>query len=232
MKNIFITHYRHFWKFVPSGLAYLFLSLLIIPKGLASVGMTCVTRNIVWGRHSYGLSDFMEAIRKNWSKAIVASVVNSIVYIILVFDFMFFGKMDGGLVFVGHGVIACAFMVFTIMNYYIWTLMITFDYSLKQVYVNSFKFVFVNFARNFICVVCNVVVYVLYFVPIYVFSDYALKVILIEMIVCLLTYPAFKHLLIQYSIFPALKKYIIEPYYDEHSGEDKEKRQFLGIYTK
>jgi hypothetical protein len=68
MKNIFITHYRHFWKFVPSGLAYLFLSLLIIPKGLASIGMTCVTRNIVWGRHSYGLSDFMEAIRKNWSK--------------------------------------------------------------------------------------------------------------------------------------------------------------------
>ena len=42
-------------------------------------------------------------------------------------------------------------------------------------------------------------------------------------------YPGFNALLIQYCTFPAIKKYIIDPYYAQHPDADIEKRQSLGL---
>lgn len=229
MKNILATFYRHFWKYVPSSIVYMIFAMMILTNGLASAGMTCVARNVVWSRHTDGLSDFVEGIKKSWGKALGVGIVNVIIYVLLVFDFWFFSSFNGTLELIGQGVIIFALIFWTMMNYYIWTLMLTFNYSLKQVFVNSFKFVFVNFGKNVLCFLCHLAIYILYFIPVYFFADYALKVIFIELIVCFVTYPAFKYILIQYSIFPVLKKYIIEPYYNEHVGEDKEKREFLGL---
>ena len=33
----------------------------------------------------------------------------------------------------------------------------------------------------------------------------------------------------QYNIFPSIKKYVIDPYYEAHPEEDIEKRRNLGI---
>ena len=35
--------------------------------------------------------------------------------------------------------------------------------------------------------------------------------------------------LIHANVFPSIKKYIIDPYYAEHKGEDIEKRRALGL---
>jgi hypothetical protein len=41
--------------------------------------------------------------------------------------------------------------------------------------------------------------------------------------------PAFRAFLIQFNVFPEIKKYIIDPYYNEHPDEDIEKRRNLGL---
>ena len=45
----------------------------------------------------------------------------------------------------------------------------------------------------------------------------------------MITLPGFTFLMIQYFTFPAIKKFIIDPYYAEHPDEDLEKRRSLGI---
>ena len=42
-------------------------------------------------------------------------------------------------------------------------------------------------------------------------------------------FPAFRSFLIQFCIFPVVKKYIIDPYYREHPDEDIEKRKDLNL---
>ena len=42
-------------------------------------------------------------------------------------------------------------------------------------------------------------------------------------------FPSFRSFLIQYNVFPEVKKYIIDPYYEEHPDEDIEKRRELGL---
>ena len=53
----------------------------------------------------------------------------------------------------------------------------------------------------------------------------------IEMLIYVLTFRAFKFLLTQYCVFPAVKKYIIDPYYEAHPDEDLDKRRDLGVYV-
>jgi len=105
--------------------------------------------------------------------------------------------------------------------------MITFKFSIKQLYSNSFKFAFINLKGNFICSISLLLVYALYFVIAWLLNSWG--VLLIEAFIAILTLPAFRFLLIQYCTFPSIKKFIIDPYYKEHPNEDIDKRRDLGI---
>lgn len=107
--------------------------------------------------------------------------------------------------------------------------MITFKFSIKQIYSNSFKFVFINLKLNLLCLFSLAVVYGINVGLVFLFSDFFYLVVTLEVLIYLMTYPAFRFLLVQYCIFPSVKKYIIDPYYKEHPGEDIEKRRDLGI---
>ena len=225
----FETFFRNFWKFCPISLVYSLISLFGITSGIASVGMTHVARNTARDKHSFGFSDFFETIKKNWKQSLIAGIINTLVYIILGFDIYYFYFSKGSMASVGLGISFAMLFIFTVMNYYIWTLMITFKFSLKQIYKNSFKFVFINLKNNLICFFSLLLVLAIYVGIVWIFAKQWLLVITLEMMIFILTYPSFKFLLVQFCVFPAIRKYIIDPYYEEHPDDDIEKRRDLGL---
>ena len=64
----FETFFRNFWKFIIINLVYCLISVPVLTNGLASAGITNVTRNIARDKHSFGVSDFMDTIKKNWKQ--------------------------------------------------------------------------------------------------------------------------------------------------------------------
>ena len=226
----FETFFRNFWKFIVINLVYGIISLPVLTNGLAAAGITNVTRNIARDKHSFGTSDFLETISKNWKQALPAGIINTLIYIILSFDIYFFYISAKGLMStIGLGISLCMLFVFTVMQYYIWTLIITFNFKLKQVYKNSFKFVFINMKMNLLCFFAILLVYAVNIAVIFLLQSYFLVVITFELLIYILTFPSFRYLLVQFCTFPSIKKYIIDPYYAEHPDEDIEKRQNLGI---
>ena len=226
----FETFFRNFWKFITINLVYCIMSIPLITNGLAAVGITNVTRNTARDKHSFGLSDFFETVKKNWKQALGAGIINTLVYALLIFDLFYFSGMENGTMStIFTGGILSIFLIFTIMNFYIWTLMITFNFTLKQIYKNSFKFVFINFKNNLIAVFVPVVILGLFVGLMFLLANFWIHVLLIEIFILILTFPGFHYLLIQYCTFPAIKKYIIDPYYEEHPDEDIEKRRNLGL---
>ena len=226
----FETFFRNFWKFMPINLIFGLLSLPILTNGFANAGITNVTRNIARDKHSFGLSDYFDTIKKNWKQALGAGIINTLVYIVLIFDIWFFYGVKGKTAStVGLGITFSLIFIFTLMNYFIWTLMITFKFSMKQIYKNSFKFVFINIKNNLIVFLTLIFVNAIYIGIALLLKNYLLFVITIELIIYLLTYPSFKFLLVQFCVFPSIKKYIIDPYYEEHPDEDIDKRRDLGI---
>ena len=159
-----------------------------------------------------------------------AGIINALVYIILSFDIYFFYTASEGLMStIGLGISLCMLFLFTVMQYYIWTLIITFKFSLKQIYKNSFKFVFINMKMNILCFFAILLVYAVNIAILFLLQSYFLPVITFEFLLYILLFPSFRYLLVQYCTFPSIKKYIIDPYYEEHPDEDIEKRRNLGI---
>jgi uncharacterized membrane protein YesL len=224
----FETFFRNFWKFITINLVYALLSIPVITNGLAHAGLTNVTRNTARDKHSFGLSDFFDTIKKNWKQALGAGIINTIVVILLGFDFYFFVNSEGMMATIGLGICACMTFIFSVMCFYIWTLMITFKFTLKQIYKNSFKFVFLNMKYNLLCGFILVLVNGL-FIGIAILTNLNMLVVTIELMIYLCVYPAFSHLLVQFCTFPSIKKFIIDPYYKEHPDEDIDKRKDLGI---
>lgn len=230
----FETFFRNFWKFIVINLVYFIISLPVLTNGLASAGITNVTRNIARDKHSFGVSDLIDTIKKNWKQALPAGIINTLINLILAFDIYFFFTSDSGsgsgiMSSIGLGIALCMFFIFTVMNYYIWTLMITFKFTLKQIYRNSFKFVFINMKMNLLCFFVILLVYAINIALLFLLPAYFFVVLTFELLLYVLLYPSFRFLLVQYCTFPAIKKYIIDPYYLEHPDEDIDKRHDLGI---
>lgn len=226
----FETFFRNFWKFIVINLVYGIISLPVLTNGLAAAGITNVTRNIARDKHSFGTSDFLETVKKNWKQALPAGIINTLIYIVLSFDiYFFYTASEGIMATVGLGISLCMLFIFTVMQYYIWTLIITFNFKLKQVYKNSFKFVFINMKMNLLCFFAILLVYAVNIALLFLLQSYFLAVITFELLLYLLLFPSFRYLLVQYCTFPSIKKFIIDPYYAEHPDEDIDKRQNLGI---
>ena len=86
----FETFFRNFWKFITINLVYILLSIPLITTGISSCGLTHVARNTARDKHSFGLSDFFETIKKNWRQALPAGILNMIITIVLVIIFNFY----------------------------------------------------------------------------------------------------------------------------------------------
>ena len=226
----FETFFRNFWKFININLVYLIVSLPVITNGLAAAGITNVTRNIARDKHSFGISDFFETIKKNWKQALPVGIINTLIYIILGFDiyFFYFGA-EGVMATVGLAVALCMTFIFTVMQFYIWTLIITFKFTLKQLYKNSFKFVFINMKMNLLCFFSVLLIYAVNIAVLFLLKSRFFPVLLLELFLYVILFPSFRYLLVQYCVFPSIKKYIIDPYYAEHPDDDIEKRKNLGI---
>lgn len=228
----FETFFRNFWKFIPINLVYCLLNIPVITNGFANVGITHVARNTARDKHSFGLSDFFDTIKKNKKQALIAGVINSVVYILMIINLVFYWFYTKDFVqSIGFGFVMAIFFLFTVMNYYLWTLIITFDFKLKQAYMNSFRFVFVNLKYNLLCFFVLTLICAVGIALLFIFPNYFFAILPIEIILYMIIYPAFKALLVQFCTFPSIKKYIIDPYYEEHPDEDIEKRHDLGLKT-
>ena len=105
--------------------------------------------------------------------------------------------------------------------------MITFKLTIKQVYKNAFLFAGANMKVNLLISAILIAVYGVLFGILLLFP-YAMTAVIV-ILLCLSIVPAFRSLLIQYSIFPAIKRLIIDPYYEQNPNADKQARRDLGL---
>ncbi len=238
---------RKFWNLFYANLLFLLTNILVVTRGLADVGLCKITRNFAREKHAFVREDFFESIKKNWRQALPVGIINLLVTMLLIFNtsYYFLGMFPGvwgifgvdttgmqamtlGILdYLVIGVTAFGYMVFTWMKYYIPMLVITFKYNLKSVYVNSFKFAIVGLKQNLLISVILIALYVLVAALFIAFGSWQIGILIL--IVFSLFLPAFRSLLIQFIIFPLVRKLIIDPYYKEHPEADKQLRRDLNL---
>lgn len=227
IRLFFELWWANVWSMIPLNAVYSVMTLLLIPSGFAAAGITNVTRNLARDKHSFGFVDFIETIKKNWKQALIFGILNVVLMAVMLFGIWFYYWGLGLTAQLGLGMCLVALAVFSMMKYYIWVLMITFDLPLKAILRNSFYLVLLNIKNNLIVGTVSVAYYaLLLFILIMIPNPLTIS---LEFLLSVMFFPGFKHLLVQYLVFPSVKKYIIDPYYEEHPDEDVEQRKDLHV---
>ena len=179
----FEIYFKNFWKFLTVNIAYVVMSCLLVPWGMAQAGITNIARNTARDKHSFGISDYFTTIKKNWKQSLLAGLINLVVGGIVGWSLLFYLDLEPNFIALfGIGVLLFISCTFLIMNFYIWSLIITFDLPLKKIYTNSFKFVFINLKRNLLCGTILLLFYAAYFAMLIASADSAIQKIVLYLL--------------------------------------------------
>lgn len=220
---------RKFWKLCIANLLYLVAFLPILTRGLADAGLANITRSYAREKHAFIGSDFLETIKKNWKQALPVGIINNLLTVVIVFAVsMYYQPAANGntMAFIGLVLTMSVYVVFTVMKYYIPFLLITFKYNLRQLYRNALLFAGVGWKPNLVVSLVLLLCYGLMGLLLLLPNSLGIAFIFI---IYLFVFPAFRSFLIQFAIFPTIRRVVIDPYYEKHPYEDIEKRRELGL---
>lgn len=243
---------RKFWQLAVAGLLWSVTSLPIVTCGWADAGLTRITRSFSREKHAFLKEDFFESVKKNRRPALIVGIINLVITLILIYNLVtLIPIMIPGLyLFLGWAqedipaardlttletivmvVSLMGYVTFTWMKYYIPFLLITFKLKIKQIYKNAFLFAGANMKVNLLISVILIALYgVLGFVVLATANtEVNYLVLTIVLALCVSIVPAFRSFLIQYSIFPCIKRLIIDPYYEANPNADKQARLDLNL---
>lgn len=230
--RFFELYFHNFWKLISAQFWCVLLSLPILTTGLGQVGLAYVCRMAARDKHTFVTSDFFDAVKKNWKRALPLGIINCIIFAVFAVDmwllyiFASHGNMSPVMCSVVFAASMFFFTAFSFAKFYQYTLMITFDFKLKTIIKNSWLFATLGIKHNVIIGLSLSAVYIAMFWGLYINYRIALPIIILLL---LFIFPSFRMFLIQFNVFPEVKNYIIDPYYKDHPDEDIEKRRELGL---
>lgn len=218
---------RKFWKLILVNLLYVLFSLPVVTGGLANVGMTYITRNFARQKHAFVWGDFIDTIRKNWKQALPVGIINTVVTLLLAFNIYWYYCGEGTLSLALMALSLALFIIFSFMKYYIYIMMVTFSLNIRQLYKNSMIFaamagIKANLIISLTCLLCYAIAFLL------LMTNFPIGIVVV-LFVYVLIFPAFRSLLIQYCVFPVIRKNMIEPYYKEHPEADRKLLRNLNL---
>ncbi len=228
--RFFELYFRNFWKLISAQFWYILLCLPVLTCGLGEVGLAYISRMAAVDKHTFVTSDFFDAIKKNWKKALSLGIINLLITLvfaanlyIIIYSTIFASQTARAVMLV---VTLFLFVLFSFARFYQNMLMITFDFKLGTIIKNSFLFATLGIKHNLII---GGTLLLCYFAAYWALSINITIALPIVIILGVFLFPSFRSFLIQFNVFPEIKKYIIDPYYNEHPDDDIEKRRELGL---
>lgn len=142
---------RKFWDLIKLNLLFALFCLPVITIGPALAARSYILREFVKEKPVFLWSDFKDCFLSNFRQSLPVGLIHLFVNVLLGFNLyyilfqMTLGETMRNMMV---AVTAVAFIFFSFVHYYVYTLLITFDLSYTQLYRNSLIFAFQGFLRN------------------------------------------------------------------------------------
>lgn len=184
-------------------------------------GLTFVTRNYAREEHAFIFSDFMDAIKGNWSAFLINGAIFYAVMAVLSVSIPYYLKAAPSSIMtaIAAGVCLLIGILFLFGQYYVPVMIVTFDLKIGQIIKNSLIFAVVGLWRNLLITVLLAVLGLLFY-----FS--AIMPLTIIIAACFVIFLLFSYcsFLINFAVYPLIDKMMIQPYkkkQEKESGEEK-----------
>ena len=123
----------------------LLLILSIFTSFPATIGFTYILRNIQRRQHAWLWHDFIKHTRANYFNGVKNGIVTLVAYFLFIFAFNVYNAdlmQMGTLSIVLKYVMILFTVIFTWMQFYVNTMVVTFDMKMKDIYKNALIFAF------------------------------------------------------------------------------------------
>ena len=191
----------------------------VITWGWQNVGATYNLRSLVRGDSCFLFSDYFYAIRRNLRQGLLFGILDFLIIAVLLFDIYYFSTLAGTLLFgVMYIFLIALFIIYTMMRFYIYHMMITFDLSIRKLLKNALIFSILGIKRNIVGLLGIVGVLALN-VVIIVFSlgfNFAVPLIL-----PFFYFLALAGFIAAYAAWPNIQRYMIDPYVSQNAEESE-----------
>jgi len=192
-----------------------FIPVILLSPFIA--GLTMITRNFAREDHAFVLSDFIDAVKKNWKPFLINGVIcyifGSVIYVALRYYLLMSGK--GWMYVIALSISILVALLFLFSQYYIPVMIITFDLKLKQIYRNAIIFAFLGLWRNLMLTVIFVVLIFANYVAFFIQMP---LLVMIAIVLILLIAFSFVSFLTNFTVYPLIEKMIIKPYYEKQNA--------------
>jgi uncharacterized membrane protein YesL len=179
----------------------LFISVPIVTVGPAQAGFTYLLRNYAREEHAFIGSDFKEHAMKNFKQGLIISIIDFCVFCVVMLDLRVYFSLNKSNTFmiIPTALLFLAFIIFMTMHIYIYPMLVTFKFTVKEIYKNAFIFAIIKFLPNLgillLCVALVVATFINVIIGIILFPVITLSTV---------------GLIMNFYAYPKFKKYIID----------------------
>ena len=190
------------------------LAFLFITFGWQNVGAAYIMRELVRGRPVFTISDYFYAIKRNLKQGFIIGVIDFIICAVLIYDFVQFYNMTGNIAYdLMFWCICGVGFIYIFIRFYIYLLLINFELKISKIFKNALIFTALGFKRNILAFIWIAIIAVVNAALILVMLPMN---IVIPLLLPLFYFAAFALFTSTYAAYPIIKKYMIDPYYDEN----------------
>lgn len=220
-----ITTQESAWIILPAlFLANLYTALW--GMGPATAGVTYIMRNFSREEHAWLWSDFKDSVKGNFKQAIVVFLIDLVMAVLFYVAIVVYSSMTGFMAAL-VGIVYLMIAIYTMMHFYIYPMMVTFDLKLKDLYRNALLFTISKLPSNlFVAAVLVLLHLVLPIYLIFVGGQYTIILLLVFLLLEIVILQGFSAFLVNFNAYPKLKKYMIDPITEQNGAAEKEEQLF------
>lgn len=200
-----------------------------------TAGLTYVTRNFAREEHAFVWSDFWDAVKGNWKYFLLNGLIVYLVFNILGFSVIYYYNMalSEWLFYIPLWLCIVVALIFLFAQYYLPVMFITFDLKFTHAYKNALIFTAAGLGRNLLltAIIAGLII-LLISVPLLNIT------LLIYILLLLFILFSFFSYLINFTVYPVIDKYLIQPYNRMQKGEPEEEapaqsfeEEFPGLFS-
>ena len=234
--KFFEIYSRRFWKLMELNLIYfvIFVPLLVgwwlvsvmdsyaplalgiitvIAFGPATAALSKICRNYSQERNAFVLSDFFETFKKCFTQGLIMGIIDAIFiagFIVAIPAYMTWAETDS-FMYVPFVITLSFLIVFFMMHFYIYLMIASTNLSLVKILRNSFFIVPLGLKASIYTMLVWLVIgtFVVFLFP---YSFFILPFLPLS----------FLGFVDAFNCYPVIRKYVIQPYYDQRGEENPE----------
>ena len=207
------VYFRHFWELLRLNLLYILACVPIITIGPATAAMTKLCRNYYQERHVYIWTDFWKAFKDNFKQGMFFGIINILCAVVFSVSIPIYMKWarDVSAMYVPFFITLGFMCVMVMVSAYSFIMVSSTNLKVKQIFKNSLILVYLCVKRSvafFIIYVAVMSAAILFFPASLIFVVFW-PFSFVSFVDCCLCYPM-------------VRKYVIQPYYDQRGEENPE----------